>query len=315
MIPPFSTVNAVEGMIKEGDFVILFERFDKMHFATVKTGERLQNRFGTFRHDDMIGKAYGTRVKAHTKGSMGLGFLFVLPPTPELWTIALPHRTQILYSADISLIISTLDLCPGSVVVESGTGSGSLSSSIARAIAPHGHLHTFEFNQMRVEKAKSDFQLTGVDSVCTVTQRNVLSAGFSTEETPLDGVADAVFLDLPSPWDAVEHAAKVLKKGGRLCNFSPCIEQVQRASEMLRQKSFVDVRTFECLTKTYDVKRNIPEAKKGGGKGKKRERGDQGADGKSEGRIVTKPYAEMKGHTGYLTFALYLGGKSSASST
>jgi tRNA A58 N-methylase Trm61 len=38
----------------------------------------------------------------------------------ELWTLALPHRTQILYMADISLIIFELDIKPGSIVIEAG---------------------------------------------------------------------------------------------------------------------------------------------------------------------------------------------------
>ena len=38
----------------------------------------------------------------------------------ELWTLALPHRTQILYMADISLILLELDIKPGSIVVEAG---------------------------------------------------------------------------------------------------------------------------------------------------------------------------------------------------
>lgn len=46
--------------------------------------------------------------------------MYLLHPTPELWTQVLPHRTQILYVADISFIISYLDLKPGSKVIESG---------------------------------------------------------------------------------------------------------------------------------------------------------------------------------------------------
>jgi tRNA A58 N-methylase Trm61 len=38
----------------------------------------------------------------------------------ELWTLALPHRTQILYMPDISLILLELDIKPGSIVIEAG---------------------------------------------------------------------------------------------------------------------------------------------------------------------------------------------------
>ena len=35
-----------------------------------------------------------------------------------------------------------------------GTGSGSMSHSLIRTIAPSGHLHTFEFHAERAEKAR-----------------------------------------------------------------------------------------------------------------------------------------------------------------
>ena len=50
----------------------------------------------------------------------GKGFINVLRPTPELWTMALPHRTQILYLADIAFVTSWLDIKRGSRVIEAG---------------------------------------------------------------------------------------------------------------------------------------------------------------------------------------------------
>ena len=57
-----------------------------------------------------IGRPYGTRVFAKPPSS---GWVYLLKPTPELWTRVLLHRTQILYAADISMICSFLELCPG----------------------------------------------------------------------------------------------------------------------------------------------------------------------------------------------------------
>lgn len=57
-------------------------------------------------------------------------------------------------AADISLVVSFLELQPGSVVLEAGTGSGSLTTCLARAIAPTGHVHTFEFHEPRATAAR-----------------------------------------------------------------------------------------------------------------------------------------------------------------
>ena len=50
-----------------------------------------------------------------------------------------------------------------------------------------------------------------------------------------------VFLDLPSPWDAIASSKKALKKGrvGRLCSFSPCMEQVIKTVETLKEHGFI----------------------------------------------------------------------------
>eukprot|EP01018_Ginkgo_biloba_P001681 Gb_24951 [translate_table: standard] len=125
--------NTFGRRIREGDLVIVYERHDHMKAVTVQSRTELQNRFGVFPHSDWIGRPFGCKVFSK-KG----GFVHLLAPTPELWTLVLSHRTQILYIADISFVISFLEICPGCLVLESGTGSGSLTTALARTVAPTG---------------------------------------------------------------------------------------------------------------------------------------------------------------------------------
>lgn len=87
-----------------------------MQPLVVCAGKELNSRFGVYRHADLIGVPYGSKVGSRN----GKGFVHVLRPTPELWTLALPHRTQILYIADIAFVTSWLDIRPGSRVIEAG---------------------------------------------------------------------------------------------------------------------------------------------------------------------------------------------------
>jgi tRNA (adenine57-N1/adenine58-N1)-methyltransferase len=135
--------------IRYGDLVIVYERHDNMKAVTVSEGSVVQNRFGVFKHSDWIGKPFGSKVFS-SKG----GFVYLLAPTPELWTLVLSHRTQILYIADISFVIMYLEIVPGCLVLESGTGSGSLTTSLARAVAPTGHVYTFDFHEQRAASAR-----------------------------------------------------------------------------------------------------------------------------------------------------------------
>ncbi|XP_010258656.1 PREDICTED: tRNA (adenine(58)-N(1))-methyltransferase catalytic subunit TRMT61A [Nelumbo nucifera] len=290
--------------ICDGDLAIVYERHDSMKAVKVHEGSELQNRFGVFKHADWIGKSFGSKVFSN-KG----GFIYLLAPTPELWTLVLSHRTQILYIADISFVISYLEVIPGCLVLESGTGSGSLTTSLARAVAPTGHVHTFDFHEQRAASAREDFERTGLSSLITVEVRDIQGEGFPDD---FRGLADSVFLDLPQPWLAIPSAGKMLKQDGILCSFSPCIEQVQRSCETLKA-SFTDIRTFEVLLRTYEVKEGRMEYGAGDESDslgplpcKRRQCSSDGSIGSesfSAPVIMARPCSETRGHTGYLTFA------------
>ncbi|KLO14755.1 tRNA methyltransferase complex GCD14 subunit [Schizopora paradoxa] len=235
-----------EREIAAGDLVIVWLTREDIQPLIVTPGKELNLRFGHYRHSDLIGIPYGSKVGSRN----GRGFVHLLRPTPELWTMSLPHRTQILYLADISFIVSYLNIKSGSQVVEAGTGSGSFSHSVARTIGQDGHLHSYEFHEARANKARDEFDRHGMANIVSVTHRNVCKDGF----TVVDKV-DSVFLDLPAPWSAVQHAKKALRKDRttRICCFSPCMEQVLRTVSALNDAGFSDITMYETLLRPHEV--------------------------------------------------------------
>ncbi|CAK9816151.1 tRNA (adenine(58)-N(1))-methyltransferase catalytic subunit TRMT61A [Anthophora quadrimaculata] len=252
--------NKVKEVIEEGDVVILYLGPSNMHSLEIKPkiinkkGKMVDNIFqtiyGALKVFSLVGEKYGTKIQ------LSRGWGYVLQPTPELWTLTVPHRTQIIYSPDISLIIYLMDLSPGSTVIETGTGSGSLSHTLIRAIRPHGHLYTFDFHKQRVNIAQTEFERHGLSKFVTLNHKDVCIEGFGEQ---LENKVDAIFLDLPHPWLAIDHAPCTLKKsGGKLCSFSPCIEQVQRTCAKLVSKGFTELNTYECLQREVNVQyRNL----------------------------------------------------------
>jgi len=225
------------------------------------------------------------------------------------------------------MIVLKLGLHPGSKVAESGTGSGNLSVSMIKALFPKGHLYTFEFNEVRVQKAQQDFAQLGLDEYVTCTHRDVLAEGFFLDDKVTAGSMDACFLDLPSPERAVTHAYQVLSKKGKVCNFSPCIEQVQKVTEAMAKIGFYDIRTFEVLNHEIENKafqynsifdKNNEEATDKDGPvfheqaNKKRiAKKKETIMNKRKMKSLSKQMAPvssqqplMRGHTGYLTFAI-----------
>ncbi|KAK3032094.1 hypothetical protein RJ639_036308 [Escallonia herrerae] len=251
--------------ISDGDLVIVYERHDTMKAVKVSESSTLQNRFGVFKHSDWIGKPFGSKVFS-SKG----GFVYLLAPTPELWTLVLSHRTQILYIADISFVVMYLEIVPGCLVLESGTGSGSLTTSLARAVAPTGHVYTFDFHEQRAASAREDFDRTGLSSLVTVGVRDIQGEGFPED---FIGVVDSVFLDLPQPWLAIPSA---------------------------------DIRTFEVLLRTYEVREGKMESCQGDeGRSfgslpcKRRQTSNEGSNWQenlSSPMIIARPSVEARGH-------------------
>ncbi len=138
-------------IIQEGDVVIIFLGHESMMPIKVQSGAQTQTRYGVIRHSsDLIGQRFGSKVTC-SKG----GWVYVLHPTPELWTVNLPHRTQILYTTDIANITLMLDLKPGSVVCESGKNESFFSCEPSKGFYQIFFLEIFNTQGYRIS-----FELT-----------------------------------------------------------------------------------------------------------------------------------------------------------
>lgn len=54
--------QAYKRIAQEGDLVILYERKDAITPVVLKHGDKYQSLFGSFLHDNIIGKEYGSIV-------------------------------------------------------------------------------------------------------------------------------------------------------------------------------------------------------------------------------------------------------------
>lgn len=100
------------------------------------------------------------------------------------------------------------------------------------------------------------YKSLGVGHLVTVQCRDVCGrfdkeggGGFSGVEAKS---IDAVFLDLPEPWLAIDHALQVMKPGKRLCSYSPCIEQVMKTCQKLREVGCHSIYMIEVRQRPHD---------------------------------------------------------------
>lgn len=214
------------------------------------------------------------------------GFVHILKPSPELWTVSLPHRTQVVYTPDYSYVLQRLRAFPGRTLIEAGAGSGSFTHAAARAVYngfpsgaddQRGKVYSFEFHPQRFEQMKHEISEHGLDGVVQITHRNVYEDGFNINgKSPK---ANAIFLDLPAPWDALHHLSRrraptqtdsdAATNGAEdwvspldpersvyLCTFSPCIEQVTRTIEEMRELGWVNIEMVEIAHKKLHITRD-----------------------------------------------------------
>lgn len=232
-------------LIKEGDRILILTERLKRYLVRVRRNVRLHTSEGYIDLSELIGKRYGTYIRSNI-GSI----FFALKPTLVDIIMKMPRLTQIVYPKDLGIIVLLGDIRPGSRVVEAGTGSGVLTAVLASYVMPNGIVYSYDKELKYLENAEKQLEELGLLQYVKLKHGDVT---VSIEEENVD----AVVLDIPTPWLAVQNAYKALSDSGTFISLSPTIEQVIETVEALRACGFVDIKTIELLMRELRVKKGM----------------------------------------------------------
>jgi tRNA (adenine57-N1/adenine58-N1)-methyltransferase len=246
--------------INEGDNVILILEPRRTYMVKIEPNKTFHTHKGYINLTDLIGKPYGTTLQS----SLGANFT-ALKPTLTDYIMKSSRNTQITYPKDAALIVMFSGIGPGSRVVESGTGTGALTTPLAHYVKPTGKIYTYEMRSEFQKNAEKNLKRSGLLDYVELKSGDVTRG---IEERDID----AVILDLATPWLVIPHAYTALKPSGTLVSFSPTIDQVVKTTEALRENNFKLIETIECIMRAMQVERG-----------------------------KTRPQTLMTGHTGYIT--------------
>ncbi len=254
------------GPLQAGERVLLIDAKRRRHLVTLVEGGAFHSHAGVLAHEQLIGHDEGRTVRT----TMNQRFIVVRPTLSE-YVLEMPRGAQVIYPKDLGPILILADVFPGARVLESGVGSGALTTALLRAVGSTGHVTGYEIRDDFANRAQRNVEAyLGPDQPLRVEVRDVYEG---IEERDLD----RILLDLPEPWLVVEHAAASLRPGGILLSYLPTIGQVAKLREALEESPFGMAESLEVLQRSWHV----------------------------EGQSV-RPDHRMVAHTGFLTHARLL---------
>jgi len=243
---------------KEDEYIFLADAGDRRHWIKVSYDMIKIPSLGTVDGSKFMDMDDGSSVTI-----AGTEFTAFRPGTVDLIS-SLERGAQIITAKDAASIILNCDITCGNSVLEVGAGSGALTTALISAVAPGGKVHTVEMREEYALRALKNLKRTKLDKYWSYQIGDA-------RDSSVDGMYDALVMDMPDPWLALSNLLPNLRAGGRLCAYVPNVNQLDSIVNALRSERFFGVRATELLERTMEV--------------------HQGG---------VRPSFDMLGHTGYI---------------
>lgn len=248
-------------MIKQGDLVYIYADERRNFLTEIPEAGRLHTDLGFIELGPLAGRKFGESVQTN----LGKTF-YLLRPSLHEKIMMLKRKTQIIYPKDIGIILTRAQIFPGARVIESGIGSGALTTAMANFVRPNGKVYSYEQNKDFLANARKNLERAGLSEWVEFNHLTV------TDQYPQKDV-DFVMIDIGSPWELVDAAYKSLKGGCRMASICPTFEQLTRTGFTMEDNGFVEIQSMEVLLRRILVRRG-----------------------------KTRPEQRMPSHTGWLIF-------------
>ncbi len=232
-----------ENFINPGDLVLIYLDEKRQFLIQALSKIRLSTDYGDIKLDEIINKEFGFVGKTH----LGRNFYCLKPTTGDLM-LKIKRKTTIVYPKDLGYLLFATIVGPGSRVIEVGTGSGALTLFLSKIVAPDGIVYSYEKNEVFLELAKRNLEKIEHKSKIEFFLRDVAVDGFIQKNV------DAIFIDVPEPWEIVPKAFDSLRNGYHLVSWSPNIEQVKKTVDTLQTFNFVRIKVNEIIQREILVR-------------------------------------------------------------
>ena len=188
-----------------GDLVIIVTPKGKRSLRRVDENQDMHTQDGILRMADVVEAPFGSEVCT----TLGVPYRIQKPTLNDI-VKGVKRQTQILYPKDIGYICMRLGVGPNRTVIEAGTGSGSLTVALSWFSGTTGKVHTFEAREEFHKLARRNLEWAGVGQNVTMHCQDI-AEGFGD----VTG-ADALFLDVRTPWDYLKHIPAAVTPGAAL---------------------------------------------------------------------------------------------------
>ncbi len=265
-------------MLEPGALILLVSPKGKQYLRKYDPQAKLHTQDGVLDLAQVRDAGYGGVIATH----LGHPFRILRPSTYELIK-GVKRSTQIMYPKEIGYALLKLGIGPGTRVIEAGSGSGGMTLAMAYHVGDTGRVYTFERRPEFYELAGKNLEAAGLSHRVSRFNHDI-SQGFAPPDvTPGDPAsdpsgADALFLDVRTPWDYLSQAAAVVCPGAPVGFLLPTTNQISDLLRGLENAPFADVEVLEILVRRYK-----PVADR------------------------LRPEDRMVAHTGFLVFARHAG--------